>query len=123
MELPPNVLGAADDAWFRYVTDTGFLGPDKGKGGKFLFLPPGYKGDVPDGYFVVKSPTYGLWVPLRNFAVDGDVKPALESLRKHIRIYPLSEAGKEHGAKCRTRTAACCRSTPSRPTLTFIGNT
>jgi hypothetical protein len=28
--------------------------------------------------------------------VDGDIKPALESIRKHTRIYPLSEAGKEH---------------------------
>jgi hypothetical protein len=37
------------------------------------------------------------WIPFRNFAVDGDVMPALESLKKHMRIYPLSEAGKEHG--------------------------
>ena len=52
--LPPNVLGLADDMWFRYITDLGFLGPDKGKGGKYLFLPPGFKGDVPEGYFVVR---------------------------------------------------------------------
>jgi hypothetical protein len=96
-EVPPRVLGLVDDAWFRYVTDLGFVGPDKGKGGKYLFLPPGYKGEVPDGYFVVRSPTYKLWAPMRNFAVDGDVKPALESLREHARIYPLSEAGKAHG--------------------------
>jgi hypothetical protein len=97
VELPPKVLGLADDMWFRYITDLGFLGPDKGKGGKYLFLPPDYKGEVPEGYFVVKSPTYGVWIPFRNFAVDGDVKPALESLKKHMRIYPLSEAGKDHG--------------------------
>ena len=96
MEVPPKVLGPVDDAWFRWVTDIGFSGPDQGKGGKYLFLPPGYKGEVPDGYFVVKSPTYGLWGAWRNFAVDGDVKPALENIKKYARIYPLSEAGKAH---------------------------
>jgi hypothetical protein len=93
LEVPPKVLGPVDDAFFRYVTDIGFIGPDKGKGGKYLFLPPGYKGEVPDGYFVIKSPTFGLWAPWRNFAVDGDVKPALDSLKKNTRIYPLSQAG------------------------------
>ncbi len=92
LELPPNVLGLIDDAWFRWVSDLGMVGPDKGKGGKYLLLPPGYKGEVPDGYFVIKSPTYGLWAPWRNFAVDGDVKPALDSLKKNTRIYPLSQA-------------------------------
>ncbi len=29
------------------MTDLGVAGPDKGKGGKFLVLPPGYKGDMP----------------------------------------------------------------------------
>ena len=52
---------------------------------------------MPDGYFVVKSPTFGLWGAWRNFAVDGDVQPALESMRKHARIYPLSDAGTDHG--------------------------
>jgi len=96
LELPPKVLGLLDDMWFRYVTDLGFTGPDKGKGGKYLFLPPEYKGDVPEGYFVVKSPTYGLWGAWRNFAVDGDVTPALENIKKYAHIYPLSEAGKPH---------------------------
>ena len=50
----------ADDAWMRYVIDMGMAGPDKGKGGKFLFLPPGYEGDVPDGYFVARSLSYNF---------------------------------------------------------------
>ena len=62
LEVPPNVLGPVDDMWMRYVTDIGPLGPDKGKGGKYLFLPPGYEGKVPkSGYSIVKSPTFGLW--------------------------------------------------------------
>jgi hypothetical protein len=49
IETPPNVLGIIDDHWFNYVADFGNAGPDKGKGGKFLILPPGYDGDVPSG--------------------------------------------------------------------------
>ena len=40
-------------------------GHDKGEGGKFLVLPPGYEGDVPEGYFVFESKTYGVWLALR----------------------------------------------------------
>src|SRR6202034_4542184 len=36
-EMPPGVLGPVDDAFFRFVTDVGLTGPDKGKGGKYLF--------------------------------------------------------------------------------------
>jgi hypothetical protein len=54
IESPPNTLGLIDDFWFHYVTDLGLAGPDQGKGGKFLILPPDYKGDEPKGYFVVK---------------------------------------------------------------------
>ena len=52
------MLGFAMDALQRYLVDIGPPGPDKGQGGKYLFLPPGYAGAVPDGYFVVRSPTY-----------------------------------------------------------------
>jgi len=62
IETPPNVLGIIDDLWFRYVTDFGNAGPDAGKGGKYLILPPGYDGDVPDGYHVVRPATYGNWI-------------------------------------------------------------
>ncbi len=96
METPPNIIGLVDDMWFRYVTDIGMLGPDKNKGGKFLFLPPGYDGEVPGGYFTYRSPTYGLWVPWRNIAVNGDIQPALNNIKKYARTYPLSEAGKKH---------------------------
>ncbi|MEJ2270450.1 MAG: DUF1254 domain-containing protein [Desulfobulbaceae bacterium] len=51
VEVPSNVLGFLDDFSFHYVADIGKAGPDKGKGGKYLFLPPGYKGEVPEGYF------------------------------------------------------------------------
>jgi len=99
VESPPNTLGIVDDFWFRYVADLGNAGPDKGKGGKFLFLPPGYTGEVPDGYFVFKSRTFGNAFFTRGFLVKGDPGPAVESFRKTLRSYPLSEAGSLHPAK------------------------
>jgi len=96
-EVPPGILGIANDMWMKYICDIGYTGPDKGKGGKYLFLPPGYDGEVPaKGYFVFESPTFGIWAPFRNFPVNGDAKPAIASMLKHTRIYPLSEAGKTH---------------------------
>ncbi len=52
IECPPNSLSFVDDLWQRYVADMGNAGPDRGQGGKYLFLPPGHDVDVPDGYFV-----------------------------------------------------------------------
>ena len=92
VETPPNTLGLVDDHWFRYVCDFGNAGPDKGKGGKFLFLPPDYKGDVPKGYFVMQPVTYGLWLGGRGFLVNGDPKPAVASIKANLRIYPLAQA-------------------------------
>lgn len=93
IESPPNVLGILDDMWMRYIGDIGNAGPDKGKGGKFLILPPGYEGDVPTGYHVFQSKTYGVWFLLRGFLVEGDPRPAAESIKKGLRIYPLAKAG------------------------------
>jgi len=91
IETPPNVLGFINDFWFRYVVDFGNAGPDKGKGGKFLILPPGYKGKVPEGFHVARSDTHGNWVIWRGFQVDGDTAPAVETTKKIFRIYPWSK--------------------------------
>ncbi len=89
IETPPNVLGIIDDAWFHYVTDFGNAGPDLGQGGRFLVLPPGYDGHVPDGYHVARSQTFGNWVVWRGFQVDGDPAPAVRTTRERFRIHPL----------------------------------
>jgi hypothetical protein len=72
----------------------GITGPDKGEGGKYLLLPPGYKGDVPDGYHVVRSPVYNLWIPWRSFLVDGDPKPGIDLVKKFTKIYSLANKDK-----------------------------
>ncbi len=92
-QVPPGVLGPVDDAFFRFVTDVGLTGPDKGKGGKYLFLPPGYTGEIPSGgYFVVKSPTYSNLIFYRAFVKNGDIAAAVNGVKANARIYPLSEA-------------------------------
>jgi hypothetical protein len=92
IESPPNILGFVDDFWFHYVADLGNAGPDKSKGGKFLFLPPDYKGKAPKGYYAFKSQTYGNWFIARGFLMNGDPKPAVESFKQRLRIYPLAQA-------------------------------
>jgi len=92
LEVPPKVLGAINDMWYRWVIDLGITGPDKGRGGKYLILPPGYKGKAPKGYIVVKSPTFNLWIPWRSFLVNGDPKPGVDLVKKFTKIYPLSQA-------------------------------
>ncbi len=91
LETPPNVLGFINDAWFNYVLDFGNAGPDKGKGGKFLILPPAYEGKIPEGYHVAKSNTYGHWVVWRGFQVAGSPMPAVDATKTLFHIYPLSE--------------------------------
>ena len=72
VEIPPGVgPGTVNDAFFRFVVDMGAPGPDKGKGGKYLILPPDYKGRVPSGYFAAQSRSYVNWLILRGFLVDG----------------------------------------------------
>ena len=88
-----------DDFWFRYVADLWNAGPDKGKGGKFLFLPPGYTDKVPKGYFAFKSRAFGNIFFTRAFLVNGDPAPAVESFHKIMRTCTLSEAANPHPAK------------------------
>ena len=91
VEIPPGAgPGTVNDAYFRFVIDMGAPGPDRGKGGKYLILPPGYDGEVPEGYFSVESPTYVNWLPLRGFLVDGKTDAAVDMWTNGLKIYPLS---------------------------------
>lgn len=91
IETPPAVLGFLNNAWFKYVVDFGNAGPDKGQGGKFLIVPPGYEGELPEGYHVARTDTHGNWVIWRGFQVEGSPKPAVEQTKKLFKIYPLSQ--------------------------------
>ena len=95
IDLPPGMLGILDDMAFQYMVDLGVAGPDKGKGGKYLVLPPGYKGDIPKGYFVVPSKTSGVWVFMRGYLdksmpLAEAIPAASKNIRDTLKVYPLS---------------------------------
>ena len=98
LEAPPMLQGILLDFWQRpipvdggkFAGDVGLPGPDGGKGGKFLLLPPGYKGEVPEGYFVYRSGTNNVFVFLRGFYQDPkNLTPAVGHLEQ-TEIYPLN---------------------------------
>ena len=98
VEVPPGCgPGTVDDAFFRFVIDMGAPGPDAGKGGKYLILPPDYKGEMPkdkkDGgeYYVAQSTSYVNWVPLRGFLVDGKPDAATKMFKDGVKVYSLSK--------------------------------
>ena len=93
IEAPPKVLGTVNDLWYHWAGDIGFTGPDRGKGGKYLVLPPGYKGTVPAGYHVIRPGSLSVWVVWRSFVVDGSPAPGVELVKKATKIYPLGQSG------------------------------
>jgi hypothetical protein len=110
--IPPRCgPGTVNDAFFRFVVDMGAPGPDRGLGGKYLILPPDYKGlaisfpdnnsTVPitaggktDEYYMVQSPSYINWLILRGFLVDGKPDASVKMFKDGLKIYPLKDAGK-----------------------------
>lgn len=89
IELPPGpLLGAALDINQRWIMDMGVPGPDAGKGGKHLLLPPGYSGDILDGYFVGHATSFKVIAGMRAIPDKGDVAGAIDRL-KTIKVVPL----------------------------------
>ncbi|TDQ46397.1 hypothetical protein EV188_11625 [Actinomycetospora succinea] len=84
VENPPNSLCVLDDFWFRYVADLGIAGPDRGAGGKYVLLPPGHDGPEPDGYVVLRPPTFTNWLVVRALGGVDDIT--------RTRVYPLEKA-------------------------------
>jgi hypothetical protein len=93
VRVPPRVLGPVDDADFRWVTDVGLTGPDKGAGGDYLFVPPGYTGKLPaKGYQVARPRTNRLLVFYRAFVEKGDIAAAVAGVKAGAAVFPLSQA-------------------------------
>jgi len=94
IEIPAGLgPGTINDAYFRFVADTGAPGPDRGKGGKYLILGPEDKEpNNTSGYFVFRSPTYSNWLIMRAF-LDENGKPekAIKNYQNGVRLYPLSK--------------------------------
>jgi hypothetical protein len=101
-EAPPGLQGMFLDVWQRpitgptldgktYLGDIGLPGPDKGKGGNFLILPPGHKGEVPSGYFVYRSETNNVFIFLRTFFKDPKDLSHAVGLMEAVKVYPLGQ--------------------------------
>jgi hypothetical protein len=76
------------------LEDAGLLGADKGKGGKYLILPPGYAGAKPDGYIALQADTFGGYMLVRaNFKSHNDAAvQASIAYGKRMKVYPLAQA-------------------------------
>jgi hypothetical protein len=98
LEIPPadkenSITGSVDDGWQTAPEDVGPAGVDKGKGGKYLILPPGYKEKVPDGYIPLPSSTFSGFALLRSnlkSGSDADIAQAV-AYGKRVKFYPLSQ--------------------------------
>jgi len=86
------LYGQVVDAWQSTIAGVGPVGEDKGAGGKYLFLPPGYKQAVPSGYFPIQSSTYRLVLAFRSIALPGATEADAYAYSKTLKMYPLSEA-------------------------------
>jgi hypothetical protein len=90
-----SLNGNIVNIWQMPLEDAGLPGADKGKGGKYLILPPAYSGTVPDGYIPLKSDTFDGYALLRSNLkghADADVQNSI-SYGKKVKVYPLSQAG------------------------------
>jgi hypothetical protein len=100
IDVPPgdangSFNGNIVTVWQMPLEDAGLLGVDKGKGGKFLILPPGYKEKGPDGFIPLQSDTFGGYMLFRaNFKShsDADVQASI-AYGKRMKVYPLAQAG------------------------------
>jgi hypothetical protein len=98
IDVPPavggSIAGNIVTAWQMPLEDAGPEGADKGKGGKYLILPPGYKGNAPAGYIALHSDTYTGFALMRSSLAshsDADIAKSV-AYGKQIKIYPLSRA-------------------------------
>ena len=94
VETPPMALGTIDDMWFQWIIDFGLPGPDRGAGGRFLLVPSGYDGPLPEGgFYVGHCRTHRALVLGRSFVEDDDPAPTVATIKSTLKIYPYTPGG------------------------------
>jgi hypothetical protein len=94
IDTPPQALALFDDMWFQWIVDFGLPGPDRGEGGRFLLVPPGYDGSLPDsGYHVRNSRTTRVLLLGRSFLTNDDPAPTVQTIKSTLKLYPYAEGG------------------------------
>lgn len=100
IEIPPakggSIAGNIVTVWQMPLEDAGPEGADKGKGGKYLITPPGYRGKVPSGYIHLPSDSYSGFALLRSNLPSHGAADIAKSVAygKQIRVYPLARAAR-----------------------------
>jgi hypothetical protein len=125
LETAPGFLGAIQDYWFRWIIDIGLPGPDRGLGGKYLVLPPGYDGPLPEGGFSVgrARTTRVLWFARSFLENHNDPKPVADTIRKFTKVYPYETGGVGTPiAEFLAGKARLGRTTPPPPTVFHEGS-
>ena len=98
---PSGILGTIDDMWFNWVTDVGLPGPDRGEGGRYLMVGPGYGGPLPDsGYHVFHAKTTRVSLIGRAFMVDNDPTIPVKAIRDGVRVHAYTPGA--HGTAVAT---------------------
>jgi hypothetical protein len=93
VDLPPGAyVGGINDHNGRWTADLGRHGADGGRGGCYLVLPPGFDGEQPPGYHVVRPVTNSVLVVVRALALTGDFAAALDTLRR-LSVHRLADPG------------------------------
>lgn len=98
-EVPPAdakaaLSGCAVDSWLVPLAEIGPAGSDAGRGGRYVFLPPGFQDRLPDGYLPVRAKTYNVCIALRPLPNAGETLALADAVAysKRLRAYPLAQA-------------------------------
>lgn len=101
LDIPPagdgSITGSVDDGWQNALEDVGPAGADRGRGGKYLILPPGYKETIPGGYIPIQSDTYQGYAILRSnlkSGNDADIAKAV-AYGKRVKFYLLGQSASQ----------------------------
>ena len=114
IEQPPRGLGTINDMWFSWIIDIGFPGPNRGEGGKDLLVPPRLRrAAARGGFFIAKSRTNRVLYAARSFLVNNDPKPAVENIKKNLKIYLYTPGGV--GTSIAAALEGKVRLAPNRP--------
>jgi hypothetical protein len=97
LETPQDALGVIDDMWFRWVSDFGLPGADRGQGGTYLLVGPEYGGPLPEGgCYVRHSRTNHVLVLGRSFINQNpgnDPSPTVDQIKEQMKVYPYAPGG------------------------------
>ena len=121
IDAPSGILATVDDMWFRWVTDIGLPGPDRGEGGRYLMVGPGYDGPLPDsGFHVSHSRTSRITVIGRAFMIDNDPKIADEVIRTELKVYPYTAGSSGTAVATFLRGDSPLGAAPAIPATRFV---